>query len=379
MAAVAEFAPIVHLSHRSFHIHPCPYHTILPFFVQLLFFKQGLGLTQENIAEYLGVSTPAVSKWENGTTYPDITLLPGLARLLKTDLNTLMSFNEEMSEVEINNVVMKVQSIIQEDGFEDGFQFALDQVRAFPTCENLIYSLGVFLQPSLGLQSVEHQSKYREELAKLYFRIRNSENIEIKKEAISFLFYLHCEKEEYEKAATLLNDYPADTKLMMAYLHQQKKEYEPVCVLLEHRMLEIAVEMQSILIALTQVSLSENRGDDAEELACIQEQLAKQFGILECTAYTAKLECAINKKDAEYCTKILSLLLASMEGKTDISSNILYKHLNLSDDNMENLPRQLLSSMIEQLKFELYDETSFLKENPEFQSLLRRYREYLER
>ena len=46
-----------------------------------------------------------------------------------------------MSEVEINNVIMKVQSIIQEDGFEDGFQFALDQVRAFPTCENLCLNL----------------------------------------------------------------------------------------------------------------------------------------------------------------------------------------------------------------------------------------------
>ena len=80
--------------------------------------RKQLGLTQENIAEYLGVSTPAVSKWENGTTYPDITLLPGLARLLKTDLNTLLSFNEEMSEIEINNVVMTVQSTIQEEGFE---------------------------------------------------------------------------------------------------------------------------------------------------------------------------------------------------------------------------------------------------------------------
>ena len=101
-----------------------------------------------------------------------------------------MSFNEEMSEVEINNVVMKVQSIIQKDGFEKGFQFALDQVRAFPTCENLIYSLGVFLQPSLGLQSVECQSKYREEFAKLYFRIRNSENIEIRRAEL--LFYSIC-------------------------------------------------------------------------------------------------------------------------------------------------------------------------------------------
>ena len=339
--------------------------------------RKQLGLTQENIAEYLGVSIPAVSKWENGTTYPDIMLLPALARLLKTDLNTLMSFNEEMSEIEINNVVLKVQSLIQEDGFEKGFQFALNQVRAFPTCENLIYSLGVFLQPSLGLQSEENQNKYREELAKLYFRVRNSENIEIKKEANSFLFYLHCEKEEYDKAAALLRDYPADTKLMMAHLHQYKKEYKPACVLLERRMLEIGVELESILISLTQVALSESRWDDAEKLACIQEQIAKQFGILECTAYTAKLECAINKKDAEYCTKILSSLLASMEKSSNVSPNPLYKHLNLSDSNMDNLPRQLLSSMIEQLKLD--DETSFLKESPEFHSLLQRYGEYLGR
>ena len=43
-------------------------------------------LTQEQMAKYLGVTTPAVDKWEKGTSYPDITLLPALARLLDTDL-----------------------------------------------------------------------------------------------------------------------------------------------------------------------------------------------------------------------------------------------------------------------------------------------------
>lgn len=42
-------------------------------------------LTQDQLAEYLGVSAAAVSKWENDSTYPDITLLAPLARLLKTD------------------------------------------------------------------------------------------------------------------------------------------------------------------------------------------------------------------------------------------------------------------------------------------------------
>ena len=48
-----------------------------------------LGMTQEQVADYLGVSTPAVNKWEKGGYYPDITLLPALARLLKVDLNRL--------------------------------------------------------------------------------------------------------------------------------------------------------------------------------------------------------------------------------------------------------------------------------------------------
>lgn len=288
-----------------------------------------------------------------------------------------MSFNEEMSEIEIDNVVTGVQLLIRENGFENGFEYALGQVREFPTCDNLIYSLGIILQPSLGLQSIECQNKYRDELAKLYFRIRNSENSEIRKEAISFLFYLHCEKGEYDKAIALLSDYPSDTKLMMAHLYQHKKEYKSSCVLLEQRMLEITVELQSILISLTQIALSEGREFDAEKFARIQKQIAMQFGILECTAYTAELECAIKKKDVKHCIKVLSLLLSAMEKKLKNTPNILYQHLNLSDSYMENLPQQLLASIVEQLELELDDETSFLKESLEFQSLLQRYREYL--
>lgn len=52
------------------------------------------GFTQEQMASYLGVSAPAVNKWEKGVSYPDITLLPALARLLKTDVNTLYRFRK---------------------------------------------------------------------------------------------------------------------------------------------------------------------------------------------------------------------------------------------------------------------------------------------
>ena len=63
--------------------------------------RKELGLTQEKVAEYLGVSTPAVNKWEKGTTFPDVTLLAPLARLLEVDMNVLFSFEEELSQQEL--------------------------------------------------------------------------------------------------------------------------------------------------------------------------------------------------------------------------------------------------------------------------------------
>ena len=73
--------------------------------------RRDLSLTQEQVAAYLGVSTPAVNKWEKGSTYPDITLLPALARLLRTDLNTLLSFQEDLSDVEIETFVDHLDQI----------------------------------------------------------------------------------------------------------------------------------------------------------------------------------------------------------------------------------------------------------------------------
>lgn len=44
-------------------------------------FRQQKNYTQEQVAEILGVSVHSVSRWERGTTQPDITMLPELARL----------------------------------------------------------------------------------------------------------------------------------------------------------------------------------------------------------------------------------------------------------------------------------------------------------
>lgn len=54
------------------------------------------GLTQEELAEKLGVSSQAVSKWENDLSCPDIMLLPQLSKIFDTTTDELLSGPKEV-------------------------------------------------------------------------------------------------------------------------------------------------------------------------------------------------------------------------------------------------------------------------------------------
>ena len=54
--------------------------------------RKDLGYTQQKLADVLKVSFQAVSKWERGSTTPDIALLPEIARILNTTVDVLVGY-----------------------------------------------------------------------------------------------------------------------------------------------------------------------------------------------------------------------------------------------------------------------------------------------
>ena len=58
-------------------------------------------LTQETLAEFLGVTFQSVSNWERGESYPDITMLPEIAGFFKVSVDELLGVNKAKNEAEI--------------------------------------------------------------------------------------------------------------------------------------------------------------------------------------------------------------------------------------------------------------------------------------
>lgn len=82
---------------------------------------------QEEVAEYLGVSAQAVSKWENNASTPDITLLPAIATFFGVAIDELFAIPEEEQFERIENMFYRERRIPQET-FSQSVRFLQEQI-----------------------------------------------------------------------------------------------------------------------------------------------------------------------------------------------------------------------------------------------------------
>lgn len=73
------------------------------------------GITQEQLSVAMNVTCAAVSKWERGDTYPDITLLQPLAYYFGVTLDELMGYNQEKIRAEIDETITLYRKNLNKD------------------------------------------------------------------------------------------------------------------------------------------------------------------------------------------------------------------------------------------------------------------------
>lgn len=72
---------------------------------KIKYLRKGKGVTQESLANYLGVTTQAVSKWENEQTAPDISLLPDISVYFGVTIDELFSLTDDAKLERIDNML----------------------------------------------------------------------------------------------------------------------------------------------------------------------------------------------------------------------------------------------------------------------------------
>jgi len=107
--------------------------------------RKGKDMTQEEVAEILGVSPQSVSKWERGDTYPDITFLPSLANLFMTSVDALVGMDKINDAEAKTSVFMKGQKLIFDGDNEGAAAIYADALKTYPNDETIMLELAMVL------------------------------------------------------------------------------------------------------------------------------------------------------------------------------------------------------------------------------------------
>ncbi len=295
--------------------------------------RLALNLTQEQVAARLGVTAPAVNKWEKGISYPDITLLPPLARLLGTDLNTLLSFKEALTPQEITLFANELARIIQTQGFMAAYETAMEKIKEYPDCHALILTAATMLDGAAMLDpdSPKTRRPYEKDIEALYVRALESTDPSVQNRARSMLIQKFMQRQEYDQAQELIAALPDDTavdkKQLQANLYIARGQLEDAARMEEEKLLSAVNEIQTILLTLMEIALKENRKDDAQSLADISGNCAKLFNLWEYNTYIAHFQLYITQKDRLRCLKTLGTMLKSLTHPWDPTRSPLYRHI----------------------------------------------------
>jgi TPR repeat protein/DNA-binding XRE family transcriptional regulator len=90
------------------------------------------GITQEKLALEMGVTTRAVSKWECGKTYPDITLLPGLASFFGVTIDELIQMDAIRDKQRADALKMQVVTAMSQGKLEENITLLRETIKEFP-------------------------------------------------------------------------------------------------------------------------------------------------------------------------------------------------------------------------------------------------------
>ena len=216
--------------------------------------RRANNLTQEQLATALNISAQAISKWEMGASYPDMTMIPTLAAFFKVSLDELFDFDVSNVEREIEEIRLEKNKYFW-NNFEKAEQILLDGLKHYPSSIQLktelmeLYAYNVDRGDDIVNKAFELGGQIISISQDVFCTCRTKQNI------IHVYTYLELEKGEdhYEDIVKIIESLP----YMYPYMLADKMRLSASYIKGEEGMKEAKalkdIEWQEFFIACAQV------------------------------------------------------------------------------------------------------------------------------
>lgn len=314
-------------------------------------YRKNKGMTQEEMAVRLGVTAPAVNKWERGNTLPDVALLAPIARLLGITTDELLSFKDDLTDEEISQYLLKIQKDLESKDFHDIFLSVKEKVEEYPNCEKLIWQAAVILDAKRMTIELPSQDKYDKVIFGWYERCLLSEDERIRNQAADSLFHAFIRQEDYEKAAQYLDYFSLenpDRKRKEALVNSKTGKRTEAYRAYEELIFSAYQHIQMTLNDLRILYMEDDDHEMARKLVEVSSSAASTFEMGKYNEICFGLDVAAWEKDIEWTAQLMQEILDSIGTISAFTKSKLYQHMALKtvDSNFSAiLKRELLKSL----------------------------------
>ena len=185
------------------------------------------GITQEALADFIGVTKASVSKWETGQSLPDIQTLLLLATYYDVTLDELLGYHPGLNRMQIRSLYRGLAKDFAEKPFEEVFLRSQKLVKNYYSCYNFLFQICILWLNHFILAEPEKQGDVLEEILKLCARIYgNSGDSGLCRDAVVLEAVVKLQQGKHDEVITVMEDVcnpysfarNADSLLFQAYM-----------------------------------------------------------------------------------------------------------------------------------------------------------------
>lgn len=172
-------------------------------------------MTQEKLAEILGVAYQTVSKWETGITSPDLSLIVPLARLFGVTTDELFCYSESADDQLKEKLESAYKETWQSGDMKKRFEISEKAVKEFPGDMNWLDRLA-WVEAMLSLEikdDSEYARQQEEAIKKFAVVIENTDNEEVRASSIQGIVQYLSFRGRNDEAKAYAELYPEDNSV----------------------------------------------------------------------------------------------------------------------------------------------------------------------